>query len=136
MTPRFYGPLTALAYLFTAAYSSLSTAFCRLLTCISCRHLSTSCHLSQSLSILHPPSGLLLTTAPYATLIKYPNHSTIFCLKLGTLSQNNRIIKSFSLRRENIGEMSNTEGTLDGQSERRNHDADRIIDETFLGHGR
>jgi hypothetical protein len=37
------------------------------------------------------------------------------------------------VRRKNKGEKSNTEDTTDGQRERRNHDADRSIDEDVLG---
>jgi hypothetical protein len=48
------------------------------------------------------------------------------------MSPNNTVIKSVSVRRKNIGEISNTEGTIDGQSERRNYDADRSIEENVL----
>jgi hypothetical protein len=45
------------------------------------------------------------------------------------------MIEIVSMRRKNIGEISNTEGTTDRQSDRSNHNADRSIDETVLGLG-
>jgi hypothetical protein len=54
----------------------------------------------------------------------------------GTESPNNTMTKSVSVRRKNIGEVSSTEGTTDGQRERRNYDADRSIDENVLRQGR
>jgi hypothetical protein len=49
---------------------------------------------------------------------------------------NNTMILSVSVRRKNIGRISNTEGTVDGRRERRDCDADRSIDENILRQGR
>ena len=53
----------------------------------------------------------------------------------GTLSPNNRVIEKVSVRRKNIGEISNREGTIDRKSDRSKTYADRCIDEKVLGQG-
>ena len=92
LTAWLYGNLIALAYLISAAHSSLSTAFwCHLLTFIFRRSFSTYSTHHQGLPLLLLPSGSLsnifLTFLTWSILTTFPTHPNLFLLISATMSR-------------------------------------------------